>query len=60
MEERQKLKRKKEENSTEEKALEDQNAKRAITYQTKQTLSQKQLQETKKITYDKRVDKLRR
>lgn len=33
MEERQKLKRKKEENSTEEKALEDQNAKRAITYQ---------------------------
>ncbi|XP_055444711.1 something about silencing protein 10 [Bubalus kerabau] len=33
MEERQKLKRKKEENSTEEQALEDQNAKRAITYQ---------------------------
>ena len=33
MEEKQKLKRKKEENSTEEQALEDQNAKRAITYQ---------------------------
>ncbi|XP_063519797.1 something about silencing protein 10 [Pongo pygmaeus] len=33
MEDRQKLKRKKEENSTEEQALEDQNAKRAITYQ---------------------------
>uniref|UniRef100_A0A8B9YU09 UTP3 small subunit processome component n=1 Tax=Bos mutus grunniens TaxID=30521 RepID=A0A8B9YU09_BOSMU len=33
MEERQKLKRKKEENSTKEQALEDQNAKRAITYQ---------------------------
>ncbi|NP_001136307.1 something about silencing protein 10 [Sus scrofa] len=33
IEDRQKLKRKKEENSTEEQALEDQNAKRAITYQ---------------------------
>ncbi|XP_069868543.1 something about silencing protein 10 [Dipodomys merriami] len=33
MEDRQKLKRKKEESSTEEQALEDQNAKRAITYQ---------------------------
>ncbi|XP_065770386.1 something about silencing protein 10 [Muntiacus reevesi] len=33
MEEKQKLKRKKEENSTEDQALEDQNAKRAITYQ---------------------------
>ncbi|XP_011782511.1 PREDICTED: something about silencing protein 10 [Colobus angolensis palliatus] len=33
IEDRQKLKRKKEENSTEEQAVEDQNAKRAITYQ---------------------------
>ncbi|XP_076993172.1 something about silencing protein 10 [Tamandua tetradactyla] len=33
VEDREKLKRKKEENSTEEQALEDQNAKRAITYQ---------------------------
>ncbi|XP_040337718.1 something about silencing protein 10 [Herpailurus yagouaroundi] len=33
IEDKQKLKRKKEENSTEEQALEDQNAKRAITYQ---------------------------